>query len=445
MESDDTDRESHQNLLWSSSQTETSLVEQTTTANSKTTLGGSEDNGEKYFASLECDTDDFENISNSQRRTSRESTGIGGNISNDPGRTDRLRGNRRGDRHRQGRTQFRLRGKSFLLTWPKCPHEGGVAAAVSKCTNLGAKRYLVCKELHADGDQHLHCFIELPANREICRANFFDLEFGGCEYHGNYQVVRSASRAASYVVKDGDYVSYGFSEDELRKLKRLATHKSSDEIAGRLLKGERIETVVLENPGMLIRYDLDRIQLQADRVRNFNNEFAKRSLTNISLFNYKYVFNPIAPCRGPGGNLHIWLWGQPGCGKSTLFKSSGFRPYYVDDVNNWAMYDDNMYDFILFDDCVPNLLHKFGFAALNRLLDGNADGVRMNKKHGFAYVLKKMPIFFVSNWNILECHFPGDSSFSAFLSRLNILECTRTPYGNTYANISVLNNPHQIK
>lgn len=343
---------------------------------------------------------------------------------------------RRGDRHRPDR--FRLRGKRFFLTYPQCPHLGGSIAAAQLCTELGSNRYLVCRELHADKTEHLHVFVEFSTVFATCDPTRFDLRSDGHTYHGNYQVVRSARSVSSYVLKDGDFDSVGFTPQEIRDLRKLAKERTYERIGERLLAGDRVETLVRANPGLLLKFDIARIQRQADAVRSFDDSLKDRICDKLDIFNYRFEFDVTKACRN-GGNYHVWLCGEPGSGKSTIFRSSPLRFYYVDDVNNWAQYDDANFDAILFDDVTPTSLHKFGFAPLNRLLDGPP--VRMNCKHGHAPVNKKMPIFFVSNWNILNCTFPGDMSFNAFLTRLNILECTRTPQGPMFANISVLNNP----
>jgi len=350
----------------------------------------------------------------------------------------RLAERRGGDRH-----IFRLRGKRFLLTYPQTSWEEGVPAAVALCQRLGAVRYLVCRESHADGSQHVHVYLEVPIGISTGSPSFFDLELLGGSKHGNYQVVRSARGAAAYVLKDDHFESFGFSGPDLAALKRHNRGKASQAILERGLSGERIETIALDYPELVVQRDMQKIQNQIDRVRNFNNPLSKRILTSVPLFNYTYSFDPTKACRGPGGNLHPWIWGAAGTGKSSLYRNSGFRFYSVDDVCNWVGYDDADYDAIVFDEITPTNLKKIGFALLNKLLDGFP--VRMNTKGSHIYVQKKMPIFFISNYEIQTLEIPGDASFSPFISRLILLECRRAPPGSpSYSVISENINNHFI-
>jgi len=345
------------------------------------------------------------------------------------GRPVRSIDGRRGDRHL---SQFQLRGKRFLLTYPQTGWAEGVTSATTLCQRLGANRYLVCRENHADGSQHIHVYLEVPGRISTRDEHFFDLFLpSGVRKHGNYQVVRSPRGAAAYVLKDDQYESFGFSAADIQQLKRLNRGKSSLAILTRGLAGERLETIALDYPEIVIMRDMQKVQAQIDRVRNYNPEHAKRIVEKITMFNYTYSFDAAKACRGPGGNLHPWIWGNRGTGKSSLFRATNYRFYCVDDVCNWVDYDDANYDAILFDECTPSILKKIGFSLLNKLLDGVP--VRLNNKGGHVYVQKKMPIFFCSNWDIQQVKMPEDPGWEAFLSRLLFLQCIRCVQGPTYS------------
>lgn len=99
---------------------------------------------------------------------------------------------------------FQIAGKRFFLTFPKCSCEPEAAKAAMM--SLMGARYLgsiVAKELHADGDPHLHVYLELKSR--FCTKNpaFFDAVTGT---HGNYQACRSVDAVKQYVCKDGNVI-----------------------------------------------------------------------------------------------------------------------------------------------------------------------------------------------------------------------------------------------
>jgi len=337
---------------------------------------------------------------------------------------------------------FRLRGKRFLCTYPQTPHAAS-AALTRLIVGLGANRYLVCRERHQDQSEHLHVYFEILRGFSSRNANSFDFESDGVSYHGNYQVVRSPRGAAAYVLKDGDFDQHGFTKAEIESLRKAARGNLSKHIGERLMQGDRIEAICRDHVDLIVRSDISRIQRQADAVRAYDIELADRVMIEFDLFDFMCFFWKDVPIRGrdPNNclNLHYWIWGQPGCGKSQTFMNMPYRFYYVDDINNWALFDNSAFDAILFDDCDPNDLTKFGFSKLNRLLDCNP--IRMNCKHGHANVVKKMPIIFISNWNILEFSAPGNSAFPAFLSRLHVLNVVRTPGADLYSTVNYCANP----
>jgi hypothetical protein len=64
------------------------------------------------------------------------------------------------------------------------------------------KEYLICQELHADGNLHLHCYFKAAKKYNLRDPRFLDLmSEDGTVYHGNYQSVRSAAAVKKYVMQ----------------------------------------------------------------------------------------------------------------------------------------------------------------------------------------------------------------------------------------------------
>jgi len=253
----------------------------------------------------------------------------GGRVGNDSSSTTdgRVRGTRNG-----------WHACQFFLTYPRTPHREGRTAVLSLLARLGTQRYLVGFENHTDGSEHIHVYLRFQAQRHIKNEDFFDIECG-CK-HPNIQTVRSYARVASYIAKGGVFEHVGFTPDEVRTFtaKRRSQNRVSlaKTVGQRLLGGERIETIAKEWPELICK-DMFRMQANADQMRSFKPELNDRVLKKISIFNLEYQFDPAKSCRGLNGNLHPWIFGDPGCGKSTIFSNLAeeWRIYFVSDGRNW--------------------------------------------------------------------------------------------------------------
>jgi len=340
----------------------------------------------------------------------------------------------------------------FFLTYPRTPHSEGRIAILSMLARLGTQRYLVGFENHSDGSEHIHLYIRFPTQRIIKNEDYFDIDCG-CK-HPNIQTVRSFTRVASYIAKGGVFEHVGFTPDEVRTFtaKRRTKNRVSltKTVGERLLGGERIESIAKEWPELICK-DIQRFQKNADMVRSYQPELNKRILEKISIFNLDYQFDPAKKCRGPNGNLHLWIYGEPGCGKSTIFQnlSEEWRIYFVSDGTNWVGFDSDQFDCIVFDEVTPTTLTHTGFHVLNTILDGRP--TQLNSKGGAGGIgsqkfSKSMPIIFISNWNCLDIKIENNPSFSAFCSRLRIIEISRNRNMNVqqYSTARDINNPTWI-
>lgn len=103
-------------------------------------------------------------------------------------------------------SNFRLNAKQLFLTYPKCPltKEEVLAQLMSK---LPIDGYIICRELHQDGQPHVHCLIKLERKVNLRNAQALDLQGEGENYHGNYQAARSMKAVAQYVQKGMDYMA----------------------------------------------------------------------------------------------------------------------------------------------------------------------------------------------------------------------------------------------
>jgi Geminivirus Rep catalytic domain. len=99
---------------------------------------------------------------------------------------------------------FRVQSKEFSLTFPKCP-----VPKEDLLNHLKQERnciYIcVAKELHEDGEPHLHAHIVYAKRKDIKNAKYFDIQ----GYHCNIQATESSEAWNKYVKEDGDFIEHG--------------------------------------------------------------------------------------------------------------------------------------------------------------------------------------------------------------------------------------------
>lgn len=92
--------------------------------------------------------------------------------------------------------RFRMAGKSFFLTYPKCRLTKDEAHEALLL--LGPFDYFLCsREYHEDGDPHLHCLIIYPKKKDISNERYFDIS----GYHGDYRTAKSNEKVRDYILK----------------------------------------------------------------------------------------------------------------------------------------------------------------------------------------------------------------------------------------------------
>ena len=101
--------------------------------------------------------------------------------------------------------EFRIQAKTLLLTYSQInPEDASPKKLLDFLSKLvSIKEYLISKELHKDGNPHIHALIRLKRKIDIKNCHFFDYK----DTHGNYERVRSYQAATTYLLKDGDYIT----------------------------------------------------------------------------------------------------------------------------------------------------------------------------------------------------------------------------------------------
>lgn len=202
------------------------------------------------------------------------------------------------------RSQFQLNSSKLFLTYPQCPLKKEFAFELLTLILTGNKilNYVIAEEKHANGDDHIHCFLHLEKALRTTDPRCLDI--GG--YHGNYQGCRSDKNVLKYCTKKENYIS---NFDVNVRLQSTSKRKQifTDIISGKTTLLEAIEA----EPSLISGY------------RRLKQDIEAYHLDKNGGYDHPTT-------RG------IWIWGEPGTGKSTMARTkfAGGR-VYIKAQNKW--------------------------------------------------------------------------------------------------------------
>ncbi|ADO40889.1 replicase [Bhendi yellow vein mosaic virus [India:Kaivara:OYKaivara1:2006]] len=109
--------------------------------------------------------------------------------------------------------RFKINAKNYFLTYPKCSltKEEALSQFLNLQTPVNKKFIRICRELHEDGNPHLHVLIQFEGKFQCRNNRFFDLTSPtrSAHFHPNIQGAKSSSDVKSYIDKDGDTLEWG--------------------------------------------------------------------------------------------------------------------------------------------------------------------------------------------------------------------------------------------
>jgi len=126
---------------------------------------------------------------------------------------------------RQPTTRFRMRAKSIFLTYPQC--DGLIINELWEFLKGGtATKAIICKELHQDGNEHVHALVSYNKPMSVTDPAAYDFH----EWHPNIQAAKNPAAIINYIKKDGNYFEYGLTEESLfDKARRLGFEEYFEE------------------------------------------------------------------------------------------------------------------------------------------------------------------------------------------------------------------------
>ncbi|AFV48342.1 rolling-circle replication protein [Blechum interveinal chlorosis virus] len=108
---------------------------------------------------------------------------------------------------------FSIKAKNYFITYPHCdlPKEAALEQLKNLHTPVNKKYIKICRELHENGEPHLHVLIQFEGKYNCTNHRQFDLvsPVRSAHFHPNIQGAKSSSDVKSYISKDGDTIDWG--------------------------------------------------------------------------------------------------------------------------------------------------------------------------------------------------------------------------------------------
>ena len=322
--------------------------------------------------------------------------------------------NQREDYEKEGK-KFRFNAKAVFLTYPKC------TVGIHECMDFikektgKVKQMVVSRELHKDGDPHLHVYAEFTDKVNTANSRYFDIN----GFHPYITKPKSKYFVIRYVCKKKDYEEFGINVQEFldkEKEKYVKGGKKKGKLKKCLedvLKDKiPLEKAVLKEPMLIMNYEKLKKNIQEWKADMKKLEREK-----------KVYFEYIQDLK----RRHYWIWGQPDAGKTTfknqLVKLYEGNAYQIPPNNDWVGYSGEK---ILFYDEFEG---RIDIDTMNTICDGNSG--RINTKGGSKYLTTGNPLVFLfSNHKPEDCYdkiFEYDNiKYRSLMRRFNVFELRST-------------------
>nr|QHU79521.1 replication associated protein [Opuntia virus 1] len=272
------------------------------------------------------------------------------------------------------RPKFLINSKNYFLTFPKCSlsKEEALSQLQNLHTPTNIKFIRICRELHQNGEPHLHVLIQFESKFKCQNNRFFDLRHphSSIQFHPNIQSAKTSSDCKTYMEKDGDVLDFGVFQIDGRSARggkqsandsyAKALNATSKDEAMRIIREEQPQHYVLMFHN--INSNLDKIF--APPPKPFENIFSNFKITDDmeQWLGETFEFDVTSPAGPIVNNVighrpkSLIVEGPSRTGKTAWARSLGAHNYLSGhlDFNSKCFSNSAMYNVI--DDITPHYL-----------------------------------------------------------------------------------------
>nr|AGH27861.1 AC1 protein [Tomato yellow leaf curl virus] len=265
---------------------------------------------------------------------------------------------------------FKIYAKNYFLTYPNCSLSK--EEALSQLKNLETpinKKYIkVCRELHENGEPHLHVLIQFEGKYQCKGQRFFDLVSPNrsAHFHPNIQAAKSSTDVKTSVEKDGDFIDFGVFQIDVRSA-RGGQQSANAAYAEALNSGSKSEALNILKEKAPKDYILQFHNLSSNLDRIFSpplevyvSPFLSYSFNQVPDELEEWVAeNVVSSGARPWRPISIVIEGDSRTGKTMWARSLGPHNYLCGrlDLSLKVYSNDAWYNVI--DDVDPHYLKHF--------------------------------------------------------------------------------------
>nr|ADZ96679.1 C1 [Sweet potato leaf curl virus] len=312
--------------------------------------------------------------------------------------------------------RFNIKAKNYFLTYPQCSlsKEETLQQLLQLQTPTNKKYIKICRELHEDGQPHLHVLLQFEGNYQCTNQRFFDLvsPTRSAHFHPNIQRAKSSSDVKSYVDKDGDTVEWGEFQVDGRSARggqqtandaaAEALNAGNKEAALQIIREKLPEKFIFQYHNLVS--NLDRIFSPPPSV--YSSPFSSSSFNAVpDIISDWAAENVMDSAARPDRPISIVIEGPSRIGKTVWARSLGPHNYLCGHLDLSPKVYSNSAWYNVIDDVNPQYLKHF------KEFMGAQKDWQSNCKYGKPVQIKGgIPTIFLCN--------PGEgSSFKLWLDK----------------------------
>ncbi|AXU39866.1 replication-associated protein [Corchorus yellow vein Cuba virus] len=264
--------------------------------------------------------------------------------------------------------RFLVNAKNYFITYPKCSltKEEALSQIQNLETPVNKKFVKICRELHENGEPHLHVLIQFEGKFKCQNNRFFDLvsPSRSAHFHPNIQGAKSSSDVKSYIDKDGDTLEWGEFQIDGRSARggcqtandtyAKALNASSAEEALQIIKEEQPQHFFLQHHNLIA--NAQRIFQKAPepwvppfRLSSFTNVPEEMQEWADDYFAMDAAARPVRP-------VSIIIEGDSRTGKTMWARTLGRHNYLSGHLDFNSRVYSNDVEYNVIDDVSPNYL-----------------------------------------------------------------------------------------
>ncbi|XP_016492323.2 uncharacterized protein LOC107811845 [Nicotiana tabacum] len=165
---------------------------------------------------------------------------------------------------------FRIQAKNYFLTYPhrSLTKDEALTQLQNISTPVNKLFIRVSRELHEDGEPHLHVLIQFEGKYVCTNNRVFDFTSPtrSAHFHPNIQGSKSSSDVKTFVEKDGDFIDFGVFQIDGRS-SRGGCQSANDSYAKAINSESTINAlkILMEEQHRDYIRDLDKLRANLDR------------------------------------------------------------------------------------------------------------------------------------------------------------------------------------